>query len=230
MKVKKVPPYLSFSTFTSFLDALRVSGVPTRVDRSIMASKSGSTQVLLLSAIRYLGLASDNGVPTPDLERLVQSEGRQNQEVWHRILTKAYPTLFRMDLQRATTQQVSEALSKEGLSSKDTIRKSLNFFCLAAKKAGIKLSPHIKPYAGLRQTGRRARASAEEQKETISRASSLFATDRNGSTEWEMLLSKFPDFDPAWPDDLRTNWLDGFERLSRILNTAKRTDGLTPTA
>jgi hypothetical protein len=194
-----------------------------------MASKSGSTQVLLLSAIRYLGLASDNGVPVPDLERLVQSEGRQHQEVWHRILTKAYPSLFKLDLQRATTQQLSEALSKEGLSSQDTIRKSLNFFCLAAKKAGIKLSPHIKPYAGLRQTARRPRASVGEQKETISRSSSLLATDRNGSTEWQMLLSKFPDFDPSWPDDLRKNWLDGFERLSRMLNSAKTTDyDLTP--
>jgi hypothetical protein len=228
MKEKKIPPYLSFSTFTSFLDALRVSGVPTRVDRSIMASKSGSTQVLLLSAIRYLGLASDNGIPTPDLERLVQSEGRQQQEVWHRILMRAYPTLFKLDLQRATTQQLAEALSREGLSSQDTIRKSLNFFSLAAKKAGIKLSPHIKPYAGLRQTGRRARTTVEEQKEAISRPSSLLASDRNGSTEWEMLLSKFPDFDPSWPDDLRKNWLDGFERLSRILNTAKTTDELTP--
>jgi hypothetical protein len=228
MKEKKIPPYLSFSTFTSFLDALRVSGVPTRVDRSIMASKSGSTQVLLLSAIRYLGLASDNGIPTPDLERLVQSEGKQNQEVWHRILTKAYPALFRLDLQRATTQQLSEALSKGGLASPDTIRKSLNFFSLAAKKAGIKLSPHIKPYAGLRQTGRRARGWVEQQKETIYRPSSLFATDRNGSTEWEMLLSKFPDFDPSWPDDLRENWLNGFERLSRMLNTAKATDEVTP--
>src|SRR5712672_4905 len=98
MRDKKVPPYLSFSTFTGFLDALRVSGVPTRVDRSIMAAKSGSTQVLLLSAIRYLGLASDNGIPTPELERLVQSEARQQQEVWHRILSRAYPTLFKLDL------------------------------------------------------------------------------------------------------------------------------------
>ena len=229
MKEKRVPPYLSFSTFTSFLDSLRVSGVPTRIDRSIMASKSGSTQVLLLSAVRYLGLASENGIPTPDLERLVQSEGRQNQEVWHRVLTKAYSSLFRLDLQRATTQQLSEALSKEGLSSQDTIRKALNFFSLAAKKAGIKLSPHIKPYAGLRLAGRRARSSGDEPIENIARASSI-TTERNGSSEWQMLLSKFPDFDPSWPDDLRENWLHAFERLSKILNPAKLSDELTPSA
>jgi hypothetical protein len=31
-----------------------------------------------------------------------------------------------------------------------------------------------------------------------------------------MLLSKFPDFDPSWPGDVRKNWLEGFEYLSRM--------------
>lgn len=219
--MRRIPPYLSFRTFRGFLDGLRVSGVPTRVDRSVMASKSGSTQALLLSAIRYFGLASENGLPTADLEGLVQTEGKERQEVWHRILVRAYPNLFKLDLQRATTQQVSEALAREGLSSQDTIRKSLNFFSLAAKDAGIKLSPHIKPYAGRRQSGRRPRALVEEEQATSTLGASIVKSEVKASNNWQMLLSKFPDFDPSWPDDLRQNWLDGFGKLSRILKDEK---------
>jgi hypothetical protein len=214
--VKRIPPYLSFRTFRTFLDALAVSGVPTRVDRSVMASRSGSNQALLISAIRYFGLASENGLPTPDLEALVQSEGKERQEVWRRILVRSYPNLFKLDLQRATTQQLSEALAREGLSNQDTIRKALNFFTIAAKDAGLKLSPHIKPYAGRRQSNRRLRTSLEDQKQTVAITPASVFSETDGSSEWTMLLSKFPNFDPSWPQDLRKNWLEGFESLSRI--------------
>jgi hypothetical protein len=34
---------------------------------------------------------------------------------------------------------------------------------------------------------------------------------------WEqMLLSKFPSFDPSWPDEVKSKWFDGFHRLMRV--------------
>ena len=214
MTSKRVPPYLSFSTFKSFLESLRVSGIPTRIDRSVMASKSGSTQVLLLAAIRYLGLASDIGIPTPELERLVHASGKARREMWHAMLRRAYPNLFKLDLQRATTQQASDVLTKEGVSSQDTVRKALNFFCLASKEAGIELSPHITPSAGSRVT-KKARSATIPASNTTPREE-VRRPEINSSSEWQMLLAKFPNFDPGWPEDLRTNWLEGFERLSEI--------------
>jgi hypothetical protein len=206
--VKRKPPYLSFRTFSNFLDALRVSGVPTRLDRSVMASKSGSIQALLLSALHFFGLVSQNGLPTADLEKLVQSEGRDRQETWRRILIKSYPALFKLDLQRATTQQVSEVLGREGLSSPDTIRKALNFFLIAAKDAGLKLSPHIKPYAG-HKSARRTRPSdgLSETDPANTQASTIVEQHVNGSSRWQLALSKFPNLDPSWPDELRSNWV-----------------------
>lgn len=219
--MKRIPPYLSFRTFRTFLDALGVSGVPTRVDRSVMASRSGSTQALLLSAVRYFGLVSENGLPTPDLEALVQSNGKDRQDVWRRILIGAYPKLFKLDLQRATTQQLSEALAREGLSNQETIRKALNFFSIAAKDAGLKLSPHIKPYAGRRQTIRRARATVEEQQDGII-LPTPDASDRNGSTDLEILLSKFPDFDLSWTDDQIKKWLEGIRQVREFCSDNRR--------
>ena len=225
--LKRIPPYLSYRTFRSFLDSVAVAGVPNRIGRSLMASKSGSTQTLLLAAIRYLGLASEKGVSSPALETLVHAEGKERQDLWRRILENAYPALFssKINLERTTTEELAEIFAKEGVSSADTVRKCVTFFSLAAKDAGIKLSPHVRPYAGARRAPRRARAGAEELTE-VSESLRLPVDrggdrDRNSSTEWELLLSKFPDFDPSWPDDLRNNWLLGFERLSKILSDTK---------
>ena len=134
-KRKGLPPYLSYRTFRSFIDSVSVGGVPNRIDRSMMASMSGSNQALLVSAIRYLGLASEKGVSTPELESLVNAEGKERQEIWRRILSRAYSNLFnsRINLERATTKELSEVFAKEGVSSADTIRKCVTFFSLAAK-------------------------------------------------------------------------------------------------
>jgi hypothetical protein len=227
-KRKGLPPYLSYRTFRSFIDSVSVGGVPNRIDRSMMASMSGSNQALLVSAIRYLGLASEKGVSTPELESLVNAEGKERQEIWRRILSRAYSSFFnsRINLERATTKELSEVFAKQGVSSTDTIRKCVTFFSLAAKDAGLKLSPHIKPYAGRTQRTRRSRAIGSEQKE-MATVPSLLGSANDRSSDWQMLLSKFPDFDPSWPEDVRKNWFDGFQRLSKICkgNTTSNDDG-----
>jgi len=194
----------------------------------MMASKSGSTQALLFSAIRYFGLASDKDVSTPDLELLVHSEGKQRQEVWRRIFISAYGAVFKskINLERATTEELTHIFLRQGVSSKDTIRKCVTFFCMGAKDAGIKLSPHIRPYAGQRQGGRRPRSVVEtSQAEVPNNARSSFAF-ADGRSEWQLLLAKFPDFDPTWPDEIRKNWLDGFAKLSEILTDRKPFDAV----
>jgi hypothetical protein len=227
-KRKGLPPYLSYRTFRSFIDSVSVGGVPNRIDRSMMASMSGSNQALLVSAIRYLGLASEKGVSTPELESLVNAEGKERQEIWRRILSRAYSNLFnsRINLERATTKELSEVFAKEGVSSADTIRKCVTFFSLAAKDAGVKLSPHIKPYAGRPQRSRRSRAVRIEQKE-IATEPTILVSDTDRSSDWQMLLSKFPDFDPSWPEEVRKNWFDGFQSLSKICkgNTTAKDEG-----
>ena len=227
-KRKGLPPYLSYRTFRSFIDSVSVGGVPNRIDRSMMASMSGSNQALLVSAIRYLGWASEKGVSTPELESLVNAEGKERQEIWRRILSRAYSNLFnsRINLERATTKELSEVFAKEGVSSADTIRKCVTFFSLAAKDAGVKLSPHIKPYAGRPQRSRRSRAVRIEQKE-IAPEPTILGSDTDRSSDWQMLLSKFPDFDPSWPEEVRKNWFDGFQSLSKICkgNTTAKDEG-----
>lgn len=209
---KKAPPYLSYTTFRNFLDSLSATAVPTRIDRGIMASMSGSNQALLISTVRYFDLASEHGIPTSELKLLVEATEADRQQIWKRILMKGYSDLFnsKLDLARTTTNELAEAFRRQGVASPDRLRKCVSFFTLAAKDAGIKLSPHIKPFVVKRQESRRTRPIPD----SIKPASS--SEELTGSHEWQLLLSKFPEFDPAWPEDLRRNWLEGFEELSRI--------------
>ncbi len=214
---RKTPPYLSYRTFRNFLESLRATAVPTRINRGIMANMSGSNQALLLATIRYFGLASEQGIPTADLKQLIEVKDPERMRVWHRILMSGYAETFgsKIDLERTTTDELADAIRRQGVSSPDRIRKCVTFFTLAAKDAGLKLSPHIKPYAGRRQASRRARATVTEQQRKVLLTSSD-ANDMNVSSDWQLLLSKFPDFDPSWPEDLRKNWFEMFQSISKI--------------
>src|SRR5438445_2835528 len=111
---KKVPPYLSYTTFRNFLDSLRATALPTRIDRGIMANMSGSNQALLLSTIRYLGLASEQGIPTADLKQLIDAKEPERTSVWKRIVMKGYSDLIgsKLDLERTTTDELAEAFRR----------------------------------------------------------------------------------------------------------------------
>lgn len=219
--MKKAPPYLSYRTFKNFLDSLRATAIPTRIDRGIMANMSGSNQALLISTVRYLGLASEHGVPTADLKRLIEAKESDRNQVWSHILMNGYRELFdsNLDLERTTTNELANVFRRQGVTSPDRIRKCVSFFTLAAKDAGIKLSPHIKPYVGKRKEPRRPRSDGNEK--FLNERTEL-SDESTAPPEWQLLLSKFPDFDPGWPEDLRKNWIEGFESLSRIIKLQKK--------
>ena len=39
--------------------------------------------------------------------------------------------------------------------------------------------------------------------------------NKDANTWADLLLSKFPTFDPNWPDEVKLKWFDGFERLMK---------------
>jgi hypothetical protein len=211
---KKVPPYMSYVTLRNFLDGIAATALPSQIDGSLLASKSGSSKKLLRATLRYLGLTSEKDTPTPDMHRLVGSKGSERQQVWRLVLKKAYPELFagEIDLARTTTKELSDVFRGWGVTSPDTIRKCVTFFSLAARDARINLSPHVKPYSGTRQS--RAELSNgrhSTDSEVMTRASS--------SARFRELLEKFPDFDPSWPEEERRSWIQAFKELEEFGST-----------
>jgi len=210
-----VPPYAPYRSFRNFIDSLK-QGIPSRIDRSVMPSMSGALQSQLQATLRYLGLISVTGQPTQSLSVLVNSEGPERSKALHDLLLKAYPFLFtHFDVKTATPRMVDEQFANEGASG-GTIDKCVVFFLSAAKEAGIELSPHLK--MNRQRIQRRTRINRDSGVSLIAPdGESSVNGNEGGEMSWaQMMLSKFPSFDPAWPDEVKTKWFDGFHRLMRM--------------
>jgi hypothetical protein len=212
-----VPPYVPYRTFRNFVDSLK-QGIPSRIDRSVMPSMSGALQGQLTATLKYLELVSDAGHPTTALTALVNSEGAERTKTLRTVLFAAYPFLFdraQFDLTAATPRMMQEQFEHAGAGG-GTIAKCINFFLAAAKDADITLSPHITNGRNNRgpRVRRLARADVQQNQGGMPDGSN---SNNVGDLSWsQLLLSKFPSFDPAWPDEVKAKWFDGFHRLMRI--------------
>src|SRR2546425_8289517 len=208
-----VPPYVPYRSFRNFIESLK-QGIRARIDRSVMASMSGALQSQLTSCLRYLELITSGSHPTPALPRLVNSEGPERAKILRDIITKAYPFLFlHFDLKTATPRMLEEQFANAGASG-GTIDKCVNFFLAAAKEAGVELSPHLK--SNRQRIQRRPRGPRDSSVQSLNGAE-LNGNEGASEMSWaQMLLSKFPSFDPAWPDEVKAKWFDGFHRLMRM--------------
>lgn len=219
---KKIPPYLPYKTLINFLDSMKVA-VPARIDRSILHSMSGTMQGQLIAALEYLHLINPaNGVPTEKLTQLVHSEGAEKQRVLKEIITTSYSFLFKddFDLTRVTSNQLQELFINSGTSG-DTTRKSIAFFMSISKAAGLPLSPHLKKPSGRRPGTTKSKVKIKPTH--IPQVSNKVSSEGPQTTTeipWKhLLLSKFPSFDPAWPDDVKAKWFEAFKELRSMADS-----------
>lgn len=209
---KNMPPYVAHRTFINFINGL-TQGIPLRIDKSIMSTLAGSTQGQLMSTLRYFDLTDSEGKPKDLLAKLVNSEGPERQKLFKEMVMRSYDFVFSsdLDLQKATTNQVEELFSAEGATG-ETRRKAFGFFLALTKDAGIQLSPHIKAPKSTSSGGRRRAARTNALPDQASGAT----THQEPTMGWsQLLLSKFPSFDPSWPDEVQKRWFDSFEKLMK---------------
>lgn len=235
---KKLPPYVTYRTFTGFLGMLR-QGVPDRIDRSLMRHLSGTNQGLLLQALKYLYLVDDEGMTLGALHQLVEDEGQEREQALQRILKDSYTFLFDgngFNLATATPGQFDEKFRLTGASG-ETVKKCQTFFLAAARDASLPISIHIdRPAARSPDTIRPVRPRADQRgRRSRSREPLIGARPspvveshppiqsrpqpslESNSSNWaEMLLTKFPTLDPAWPDAVKEKWFDSFKALMEM--------------
>lgn len=142
---RPTPAYVSYKTFTNFINSLQESGVPSQIDRSMLKGMSGSAQSAILGSLEYLNLISKTGNVLPKFHQLIDAEEKERAAILRAIVEASYPFLFSgsIDLKRATTKQVEDEFRKNGVSG-STVVKCIAFFLSAAKAAGVAVSPHVK--------------------------------------------------------------------------------------
>src|ERR687886_12876 len=91
------PPYIAYPTWKGMIGALRKSGVPQRVDESIVRAAAAGPFAQVAGALRFLGLTDRDSRPTLLLRRLVEAYGTES---WRyelaAMLRLAYAPLFEL--------------------------------------------------------------------------------------------------------------------------------------
>lgn len=214
---KRLPPYVSYRTFLNFIERLERE-MPARIDRSFWSDRlAGSTGTQLMGALRFLNLIDSNGVPTSQLRQLVSAKGEKRVEVLRQIATESYNFVLggSFDFHIATYAQLEEVFHRNFELADDVNRKCIKFFVALATDAGIPLSSFIT---------KRVRALTVSSGTKTKRKSAKI--NRNLVIPHEIideLTSKFPTFDPSWPDEVKLKWFDAFDKLlERSLTKGKR--------
>lgn len=223
-----VPPYVPFSTFRNFLDRISAR-VPSRIDHSVMPRTSRAIRFQLAAALRYMGLVSSGGSATETLVRLARSRGDERRQALGDVIRAAYPYLFGdFDLANCTTAQIGQEFRRRGASG-DTVRKCVAFFIAACRASGVDVSPHVKPFWGAQAGGQRSANSSEMAEPLVESPNFGTPQQEDASTarapaDWRAsLLLKFPNFDPAWSDEIKSKWFDDFGKLMEyITDRSKR--------
>jgi hypothetical protein len=226
---KRSPPYVSYRSFLTLLEELQ-RGIPARIDRSYWGDKfSGSTGTQLMSALRFLNLIDSNGVPTAQLKELVVSKIPVRADILKKISHESFTFLVSnsFESEKATYSQLEEVFNDLYQVDRDVARKCIKFFTELAGDAGIPLSPFItkksksSKSAGVVEKVPKRNGTRTTQNVPIPQPAELIP--RNLSWK-ELLLSKFPSFDPTWPTDVQIKWFEAFDELLKrgIIST---TDG-----
>jgi hypothetical protein len=216
---QKAPPYASYTSFQNYLGHLQGKPLPSRIDSTVMAHLNYGTRQALMAALRTLGLIGEGDAPTTTLELLVDANDEDRQALLLDVVKSSYPYFFdgRIDLSRATTGEFHAVLRDATGTQGSTIDKASSFFFGLAAAAGITLSPHlVTRKSGGNGSAKRSKPRAKKQKPANEEAQK--PTDNGGGGVGKggmasQLLDKFPPFDPAWPDEIKTKWFSGFERL-----------------
>jgi hypothetical protein len=157
------PPYLAFTTFQSAVDNLRTHGVPDPIDRTTWDSRSGTDQVQIAGAFKFLGLVDDGNHPTPELRSLVNSTPNTEAEkvALRGLVQNQYSKLMAsVDLKTATPGQLEDAIEKYGVSGA-TRDRAVRFFLKAASYCEMPLSSRLTRNLRVRADGTATAAGAE---------------------------------------------------------------------
>lgn len=208
----RLPPYVSHRAWQKLLGELS-EYVPLRFDPSYFGilKVTGSNRSMLRGALLFMGLMTPDCSPTERLHQLVKADGEERRAVLESIVRDAYEPLFtRLDVTRATQAQIREYFNSQGVSG-DIGRKCLSFFLTTAAEAEIPLSPHLRKST---PRGRKKKTGSDDMPKPKVDKSVQSGGDM---TLEKMLLEKFPDFDPGWPDNVKKKWFDAFKWLKGTL-------------
>lgn len=221
-KKMAAPPYVAYRTLTNFLERFK-QGVPGRIDRGLMGSMSGAAQSQVTTAMRYLGMISENNIPQPIMKRYVGGEDEERRAALKEMLHKSYPFIFdgAFDLSTATAHMLRDNFAENTSASGDTISRCISFFKDAASDAGIPVSPYIMQKSARTGSGSRRKPTPKkvqkEQEHTapqpVAHAPKAPSFAAQSSLLLMGLFQRLPAPGTKWDKEERERWVQTLQNV-----------------
>ncbi|MGO9778078.1 MAG: DUF5343 domain-containing protein [Terracidiphilus sp.] len=222
-KKKPVPPYVAYRTLSNFIERFK-QGLPARIDRGLMGSMSGAAQSQVITAMRFLGMISEHGIPTKYMQRYATGEEQDRKAALFEMLMGAYPFLFETDkfsIKSATASQLREALEANTSATGETLTRCIAFVKDAARDAGFEVSPFILQKKGRSAAGRKRSPTNRHEDKVPERTHpssapvpSTAAMPANASLLLSGLFQRLPKPGSAWAKEERERWV---QTLNNVL-------------
>ncbi|MEE9453672.1 MAG: DUF5343 domain-containing protein [Paracoccaceae bacterium] len=138
-------PYATYGSFVKFINDLKESGIPPRIDKTVFKTTSGSVIYSVMPALKFLNLIDDDGAPTSKLQALVEASDAERPSVLKDVIKVGYNFLFEVgfDVSLVSAGQFNDRMKKEFEVPSSSIDKMATFFIAACKDAKIELSTHL---------------------------------------------------------------------------------------
>jgi len=133
----RLAPYVPVTTLRSFLERIRWVTTPKKVDKKLLDDYGipEPNKSALLSALKFLGLIEDNGIPTP-LFRKLQSSGDEFRSNLEEAVRKSYADLFvRFDVLKGDRERICNYFATNY--SPATAKKATILFIDLCKEVGV---------------------------------------------------------------------------------------------
>jgi hypothetical protein len=151
------PAYIPLIALEDFIERLRATGIPAVIDSNLTQTMSGGTASALMSALRFLGLVDQSGMPQDSLRKLVAAYDTDRwKDVFGDLVDRAYATIIGdLDLTTATRSMLDDRFRKNSKAAGQVLDKAARFYLGALEKMQRPVSPHFKV--------RKARAAASRK-------------------------------------------------------------------
>lgn len=218
---KPVPPYVAYKTLSNFLERFK-QALPGRIDRGLMGSMSGAAQSQVTTALRYLGMISENNIPTQLMRRYATGEESERRAALREMLQASYPFIFSgdFDLSTATASQLRECFADKTSATGETLGRCMAFLKDAAADADIDVSPFITQKKA-RTPGVKKRAASPSREERTTKytppahhPTAPMAFPAQASLLLSGLFQRLPKPGTVWPQEERERWV---QTLNNVL-------------
>ncbi len=230
----RMPPYIPLSTLLTFIEELKANGIPPQIDNSVLKRFSGSVRTQLLSALKFLGLLSEDKKPAGLLPALVETYGddAEFKKTLATVINSQFSFLGHMDLKTATPTMFADAFRNTFGGQDAVLAKCRTFYLQAAKYVGIELGQRLTVGTSAPRTAAGAPRKRGPKKSVEEKPIEEPRSNGNGAAKapvvmLEKLMDKFPKFDPKWDAATQAKWFEGFQNFQNLMASggAKKDNG-----